>query len=59
MKSVVQASSEQAVIATTDGNLIRPDDVSPVPSPEARAVTDHGKILLGGAWRLPASRKAN
>ena len=57
MKPLAQVTSHQAATAPTeaartagDGNLL---SSSRMPA----AVADRGKILLGGGYRLPASRK--
>ncbi len=58
MKSDAQAFSGQAVTATVEACQIRRGGAVRATSAVALAVADQGKICLGGAWRLPASRKA-
>jgi hypothetical protein len=58
MKSDTQALSGQAMTATTDARQIRLDGAVRGKSAAAPAVADQGKIRLGGAFRLPTSRKA-
>ena len=58
MKSNAQALSGQAKTATADARQSRPNDAVHGKPAVAPAVPDQGKIRLGGAWRLPASRKA-
>ncbi len=58
MKSVAQAISGQAANATADASRIRRDGAISGHSLILRTA-DQGKIRLGGAWRLPLSRKAD
>jgi hypothetical protein len=57
MKSDAPAISGQDVTATADTRQIRHDDAVRGTSPMSPAVADQGRIRLGGAFRLPASRK--
>jgi hypothetical protein len=57
MKSEAQALSGQAVTATAGVRQICGADAVRGTSAIAPSVASQGKIRLGGAWRLPASRK--
>jgi hypothetical protein len=58
MKSVAQAMSGQAMTATAGASRIRRDGAVRRPPVTPPAVADQGNIRLGGAYRLPTSRKA-
>lgn len=57
MRSVTQTMSRQAVTVTA--SRIRCGGAASGSSPMPRAVADDSKIRLGGAWRLPISRKTD
>jgi hypothetical protein len=57
MKSEAQALSGQAVTATVGTRQISRVGAAPGTAAIAPTVPCQGKIRLGGAWRLPASRK--
>ena len=58
MKSNAQAMSGQAKPATANARQSRRNDAVSGKLALVPAVADQGKIRLGGAWRLPAGRKA-
>jgi hypothetical protein len=58
MKSDAQAISGPEVIKTVSVRRIRRDTAFGKLSPLARVIADPGNIRLGGAWRLPTTRKA-
>jgi hypothetical protein len=57
MKSDAQALSGQAVTATVEARQMRRGGAVRGMCAAAQAVADQGKIRLGGAFRLPVSRK--
>jgi hypothetical protein len=57
MKTVAQAMNGQAVTATPCAGRIGRDAAFRGASPMPRVIADQGKIRLGGAWRLPTSKK--
>jgi hypothetical protein len=57
MKSDAQTISGPAVTEAANASLIRQGAAFGERSPVARVIADPGKIRLGGAWRLPTSRK--
>lgn len=58
MEFDARATSGSEVIEAASARQIRGDAACGDLSPMAQVISDPGKIRLGGAWRLPASRTA-
>ena len=57
MRCISQATSGRVVTVTVDAARLRRSKTHCSPSTTPQSVADRGKIRLGGAFRLPVSRK--